>query len=101
MYISALIGSALLISVLPLNDTSEFEPIFDVPLIIILLGIFWFGVCITRQRANDISGKHPFIWLFLALFLMGPIIGLIPGEKQNNKYGPVPDRVNLFNGSNI
>lgn len=62
--------------------------------IIFLLSIaFWLVFIISqiRQRANDI-GAHPLFITTIAwwtpLFL---VLGFIPGQKQINKYGPVPN----------
>jgi uncharacterized membrane protein YhaH (DUF805 family) len=56
----------------------------------ILLFVYW--ACLIRQRANDI-GWHPLVLTLLALttplFLA---LGLIAGQKNANKYGPVPPR---------
>lgn len=55
----------------------------------IFLLVLW--ICIGKQRANDISGKHA-ILLFL-LFGLTPLYLLyvvIPGEPKANKYGVVP-----------
>lgn len=86
----------ILISVLPLSGTNNFEPQFDIPLLIILGGLFWFNICLARQRSNDISGTHPLAWMFFSVFLVGPVIGLISGEKGHNSFGPVPADFNLF-----
>ena len=59
-----------------------------------LLGILaWivFLMCIVRQRANDI-GWHPLLLTVAAFgFVVTMLaIGLVPGEKKPNRYGPVP-----------
>jgi uncharacterized membrane protein YhaH (DUF805 family) len=92
-----LIFFALFITYYPFNESKagEFEAFPDIPLIILLIFIIWFGICLTRQRANDISGKRSLIWFFMAFFILGPIIGLIPGEKSKNRYGPASSKLDL------
>ena len=55
---------------------------------VVVWAVFLFSQ--TRQRANDI-GYHPFLITAIAwctpLFL---ILGFFPGQKQANKYGPMP-----------
>lgn len=95
-YLVAMSLWVALIFILPLNDKKNFEPIYDIPLTIILLGITWYVICLTRQRANDISGTHPFVWMFLSFLLIYFVIGFIPGEKTTNRYGSLPSGFNLF-----
>lgn len=57
-----------------------------------LLALFVYVLCLIRQRANDISGKYALIFTFLGFFVLGPLLGLIPGQQHENKYGPVPKR---------
>ena len=58
-------------------------------LVYLLLAVLWV-VCIAKQRANDISGKHSLIYFLLAALLTGLLIGFLNGEDQPNRYGPVP-----------
>lgn len=51
--------------------------------------LYWVGL--IRQRANDITGKHPLLLTFFAIFT--PVFYLLffwPGERRANKYGDVP-----------
>lgn len=81
---------AVIIDFLPDNGTSDFEPIFIVPFIL-LLPIIWYGITLTRQRANDISGKNALLWFFLGIFITGILLLIIPGERGENRYGlPAP-----------
>ncbi len=57
-----------------------------------IVGLTWlvFIMSQVRQRANDI-GKYPILIMAIALWTpLFLILGLIPGEKQSNKYGPIP-----------
>lgn len=64
--------------------------------IIILCGIvifsFVYYICLVRQRANDISGKNALTLIFLSFLIFGWLLGFIPGQKQANAYGSVPQR---------
>jgi uncharacterized membrane protein YhaH (DUF805 family) len=55
----------------------------------IFLAVLWF--CISKQRANDISGEYAI--LVFILFGLTPLFllyAIIPGENRTNKYGPQP-----------
>ncbi len=84
----AIFTSALLVDLLP--EESTIGLIGSVSFILILLLWLVFLVSQMRQRANDI-GKHPLLITALSfwtpLFL---VLGFIPGQRQSNKYGPVP-----------
>jgi uncharacterized membrane protein YhaH (DUF805 family) len=95
--IGELLLFGLLLNALPLSGTNNFEPQFDIPLIMISLIILWHYFCLMRQRANDISGEHPLRWFLLAVIVFHFIVGFFPGEKKKNKYGPIPPDYNLFN----
>jgi uncharacterized membrane protein YhaH (DUF805 family) len=96
--ILGLILFCFVLAVYPFNEakSGQFEPIPDIPFIIYLAGVGWFGICITRQRSNDISGNNALLWMFVSLFLIGPIIGFLRGEKTSNRYGSPPKKFNLF-----
>ncbi len=66
------------------------DAIIGIAIVLAALTYLVYWICLVRQRANDI-GWHPLLLTLLAwstpLFL---ILGLIPGQKTANKYGPVP-----------
>jgi uncharacterized membrane protein YhaH (DUF805 family) len=98
IYFVAIIMLGILISVLPASDwdTDKFVPATDIPGAVIGIALLWYEICLTRQRANDISGRHSLAWLFLSVALIGPIIGFIPGEKKTNRFGAPSAGVNLL-----
>jgi len=58
--------------------------------IALLLCVYW--VCIMRQRANDI-GWHPLLVTLLAFWTpLCFVLGLIPGRRHKNKFGPPPSK---------
>ncbi len=55
---------------------------------VLLAAEILFLACVTRQRANDISGKHPL--LLFALAWMTPamlLLFMLPGQSTPNRYG--------------
>lgn len=88
----------ILLAMYPFNHQKDgqFEAIPDIPIILYLVGLAWYGICLTKQRANDINGENALLWMFVSLFLIGPIIGFIGGEDKSNKYGHVPKKINLL-----
>lgn len=56
----------------------------------LVLPVYW--LCLTRQRANDISGDNALLYTFLGVFILGAIIGVIPGERRANRYGSPPKK---------
>jgi uncharacterized membrane protein YhaH (DUF805 family) len=78
-----------------LNSKNGTEEVISKPLaaaqLVYLLAIVLFDLCLTKQRANDISGSRS-IWYFaLGALLPGFIIGVFPSEKAANRFGPVPE----------
>lgn len=58
-------------------------------LVVLTTIIYWAGL--MRQRANDITGRHPLI--LFAFALMSPVIlllVLLPSQSQANRYGDIP-----------
>lgn len=59
----------------------------------IMLFVIVYSAALIRQRANDISGKHPLlvfgVLYFTPIFLLA---GFIPGEKTSNRFGDMPKR---------
>ena len=84
----AIVALALVISLLPDDSTLGIIGLVG----FILAALYWqlFLISQMRQRANDI-GSHPVLITALAwctpFFL---VLGFIPGQKQSNRYGPVP-----------
>ena len=56
---------------------------------VLFTALYW--ICITRQRANDVTGKHALL-LFAISWLTPLFLALIvwPGERKSNKYGQKP-----------
>jgi uncharacterized membrane protein YhaH (DUF805 family) len=52
----------------------------------------FYALCLTKQRANDISGDNAVLYTFLAIFVLSAIIGVIPGENRKNRYGSIPEK---------
>lgn len=100
-FLSALVIGNLLILIADYfsdkNSWNVISIISGVLILVLVLVIIIYLLCITRQRANDISGKHPLLaFIFITLFyffVIGWVIpGLVPGEKHKNRYGPVPKK---------
>lgn len=77
-----------------LGDLPELGTVIDmvIGLVIILavLALAFYWLCLIKQRANDI-GWHPVLLTLLGFFTpLFFILGLIPGQKQPNQFGPVP-----------
>lgn len=95
-YSGLLIEFGIIVATIMLRDLvmdgsgSQFNAVLVAGIVAVALIIWVYGLCLTRQRANDI-GWHPLIVTIAAystpLFLF---IGFIPGQKSSNKYGPVP-----------
>lgn len=61
-------------------------------IVVTMVALVWlvFVASQIRQRANDI-GEHPILLTALALWTpFSLVIGLLPGQRQTNKFGPVP-----------
>lgn len=83
-----------------ITDLPTFGKIIDILIavfilfVVVVLFIYW--ICITRQRANDV-GWHPLILTLLTFWTpFFLLIGLLPGQSTPNKFGPSPSKgVNL------
>ncbi|MEK7059239.1 MAG: DUF805 domain-containing protein [Patescibacteria group bacterium] len=63
----------------------------------VFITFFAFYFCVIRQRANDVTDKNSELITIFALFpALALVLGLIPGQNHQNKFGPVPKRgINL------
>ena len=99
-YTGILVSALVIIAASILRELPKMGDVIDtiLGLTIILTGlsVFVYLVCIVRQRANDI-GWHPLIvTLFGVTTPLFLVLGLIPGQNGQNKFGPKPStRVNL------
>ena len=73
-------------------DLGFMNYIVGIVMLILILLVFTYWVCLIRQRANDISGKHPLLVTILGLSPLFVLLGLMPGERTKSKYGKVPLR---------
>ena len=58
----------------------------------VFLAYLFYALCLTKQRANDISGDNAVLYTFLAIIVLSVIIGVIPGENRRNRYGDIPQK---------
>jgi uncharacterized membrane protein YhaH (DUF805 family) len=56
------------------------------------LAYMFYALCLTKQRANDISGANATLYTILGVFILSVIIGVISGENQKNRYGGIPQK---------
>ena len=57
-----------------------------------VVALLFYSLCLTRQRANDISGEYALLYTFLGFFILGWLTGIIPGQKRTNRYGAQPKK---------
>lgn len=81
----------LILSVISFLMSIKAIHILEVVMIITsAVAYMYYALCLTKQRANDISGENALLFTILAIFILGVIIGVIPGEKRPNRYGKIP-----------
>jgi uncharacterized membrane protein YhaH (DUF805 family) len=91
--LACLILAVIILSLLISLTTAQPFRLFGV-FLIILSGVVYayYTLCLTKQRANDVSGDNALLFTIIAIFILSVIIGVIPGEKRSNRYGAVPRR---------
>lgn len=83
---------AILSTVFDEQNTELANAISVIIFIPTLIGFLFYIFCLTRQRSNDISGENAILFTILGIIALGPLLGVIPGEKNSNRYGPKPKK---------